>query len=115
MGLANLVFNNNNDIFSTLSAEISEIDKINNGIIPMMHSTFIRNKVDYQVMTLLPNTLMILNAPFIQILKVENGMSVIRSFPSMLFQVVVKIFALINTETYESLRSFIFTLRDIFI
>jgi hypothetical protein len=64
---------------------------------------------------LLPNTLLVFNGPFIKVLKEDNGLNLIRNFPSCLFEQVVKIFALIYARSYEDLVKFIAALRDIFV
>ncbi len=65
MGLANYVFHNEVGSFSKMQDELTNLDKVNIGIIPLMAGTFNEFEIDSQVIRLLPNTLHCLNKPFI--------------------------------------------------
>mmetsp|Transcript_8936 Transcript_8936/g.6705 ORF Transcript_8936/g.6705 Transcript_8936/m.6705 type:complete len:81 (-) Transcript_8936:4778-5020(-) len=60
---------------------------------------------------LIPNTFLVLNQPFIKILKINQGMDLIRDISSTCFQAVVKIAALIKAPSFESLHEFVTSLR----
>jgi hypothetical protein len=44
----------------------------------MMTIAFTKADIDYQVMSLLPNTLLLLNEPFMYFLKTDNGLQLLR-------------------------------------
>ena len=52
-------------MFAQLESELIKLDKSNPGIIPLMTNTFTKFEVDFQVVRHLPNSLLILNYPFI--------------------------------------------------
>ena len=114
-GLANLVFQNNNESFSKFEEEIINLEKVNKQIITLMRATFTSANIDKEIISYIPCTLLILNSPFIQVLKEQGGMMLIRNIPNQCYQSLVLIFSLISAPDFPTLKTFISALGDIII
>ena len=76
-----------------------------------MFKTFQNFNVDYQVMQLIPNTLFILNSSFIQILKDNHGLCLIKDIPSVFLESFIRVCALSNASSFSELKSFVDKVR----
>ena len=66
-------------------------------------------------MNLIPNTLFALNKSFIQVLKSNNGLTLVRNIPFVYTEYFVGICALSNTSDLKMLQEYIEVTRMIFI
>jgi hypothetical protein len=103
LGLAKYVFNNGNEHFANFETELLQLDKANLGIIPLMYHTFNKHEIDLQVVQLLPDTLLILNKPFISVLKTSHGLDLIQHIDSRCIEDFIQICALSSSSDLESL------------
>jgi len=103
LGLAKYVFHTGNQHFAELEAQLIQLDKANIGIIPLMYDTFNKHNIDLQVIQLLPDTLLILNKPFIQTLKTRHGLDLIQHIDSRCTEDFIQICALSSSPDLESL------------
>ncbi|KEJ82377.1 hypothetical protein OXYTRIMIC_535 [Oxytricha trifallax] len=115
LGLANYIFINEIEAFATLQEELVLLDRKNIGIIPLMGCTFTSFKIDPQVIRLLPNTLQCLNKPFIQILKQDHGLRLIRDIPINVVWDFLQISALGQAQSCTDLVKLISHISDIFV
>ncbi|KEJ82507.1 Protein translocase subunit SecA [Oxytricha trifallax] len=115
LGLANYIFINEIEAFATLQEELVLLDRKNIGIIPLMGCTFTSFKIDPQVIRLLPNTLQCLNKPFIQILKQDHGLRLIRDIPINVVGDFLQISALSQAQSCTDLVKLISHISDIFV
>jgi hypothetical protein len=77
-----------------------------------MGSYFSNAGVDYAVIRLLPNTMLVLNLPFIQLMKENHGSLLFYAIDSNYMENFIHICALISSSKVEELKNFVNTFRD---
>lgn len=68
-------------------------------------------ELDFQVIQMLPDSLLILNKPFIQILKKDHGLALIKHIKSQFVQSIIEICAFANATNKDEILLFLSKIR----
>ncbi|CDW82389.1 UNKNOWN [Stylonychia lemnae] len=115
LGLSNYVTVNECETFSKNESVLKKLDDSNPGILQLMSDTWDAFGVDYEVKCLLPSSLFILNVPFIQVLKSNSGLALVRDIPSLYNECFIQICAFSTVPSTQALREYISFTRNMFL